>query len=70
MITRCLWVELKGSNISVVAICPGWVQTDMGSPDADLTTTQSVTGLLRTINNLNEEDGGKFFTYDGQPNPW
>lgn len=43
---------------------------DMGSPDADLTPTESVTGLLRTINNLSEEDGGKFFTFDGEPNPW
>ncbi|XP_037040633.1 C-factor-like isoform X2 [Bradysia coprophila] len=70
MITRCLWVELKESKISVVAICPGWVQTDMGAPDADLTPTESVAGLLSTINHLNEEDGGKFFTFDGKPNPW
>ncbi|KAJ6644332.1 putative oxidoreductase [Pseudolycoriella hygida] len=70
MITRCLWVELKPIKISVVSICPGWVQTDMGSPDADLTPEQSVTGLLKTIENLSEEDGGKFFTFDGKPNPW
>lgn len=33
-LTRILAAELKGSGVLVNAMCPGWVRTDMGGPDA------------------------------------
>ena len=33
-LTRILASELRGSGILVNSVCPGWVQTDMGSPHA------------------------------------
>lgn len=33
-ITRILADELKGSNILINSMCPGWVKTDMGGPGA------------------------------------
>jgi NAD(P)-dependent dehydrogenase (short-subunit alcohol dehydrogenase family) len=33
-LTRILASELRGSGILVNCVCPGWVQTDMGSPRA------------------------------------
>ena len=33
-LTRILASELRGSGILVNSVCPGWVQTDMGSPRA------------------------------------
>jgi NAD(P)-dependent dehydrogenase (short-subunit alcohol dehydrogenase family) len=35
-LTRILASELRGSGILVNSVCPGWVQTDMGSPRAPL----------------------------------
>ena len=33
-LTRTLAAELNGSNILVNSMCPGWVKTDMGGPNA------------------------------------
>jgi len=33
-LTRTLAAELKGTNILVNSVCPGWVKTDMGGPNA------------------------------------
>ena len=34
-VTRILADELKGMNILVNSVCPGWVRTDMGGKDAE-----------------------------------
>jgi NAD(P)-dependent dehydrogenase (short-subunit alcohol dehydrogenase family) len=39
----------------MVALSPGWVQTDMGGQDAPLTTIQSVTAMRATLAGLKPE---------------
>ena len=34
-VTRVLSFETMGTNIRVNSMCPGWVRTDMGGPEAD-----------------------------------
>jgi NAD(P)-dependent dehydrogenase (short-subunit alcohol dehydrogenase family) len=51
----------------MVALSPGWVQTDMGGGDAPLTVVQSVTGMRAALAGLKPEHKGAFLNYDGQP---
>jgi NAD(P)-dependent dehydrogenase (short-subunit alcohol dehydrogenase family) len=62
--------QLKGKGVACVAVHPGWVQTDMGGPNAHLTPDQSVTAILDTVERLTVKDAGAFLNYDGKPLDW
>ena len=70
IITKSLSVDLKPHGILAVVLHPGSVQTEMGGPKALISTETSVSGLLRTMQGLNEETSGSFFNYDGTVIPW
>ena len=70
MATVQLAFALKPRGIRVVALCPGWVQTDMGGAGAQITPAQSVSGLLRVLDGLSAEDSGRFFDWQGTPMAW
>ena len=70
MFMRTLAAELKGEGFVCIPMSPGWVQTDMGGPNAQLTPEQSITGMRKVIDNLKPEDSGKFWNHDGSEVPW
>jgi NAD(P)-dependent dehydrogenase (short-subunit alcohol dehydrogenase family) len=63
-------VDLKRRGITAVALHPGWVLTDMGGPNAEITTEQSVTQLRAILDRLTLADSGSFFDIDGSLIPW
>ncbi|MCW5698901.1 MAG: SDR family oxidoreductase [Rhodospirillales bacterium] len=67
---KSLAIDLQGRGISVVALHPGWVRTDMGGPDALIDAPESVTGLRNVIANLDVRNTGEFVNYDGTRIPW
>lgn len=62
--------DLRDRGIAVALCHPGWVQTDMGGPDALINTETSITGLRGVMERLTEENSGQFFNYDGNMIPW
>ena len=70
MATALLAAALRERGIIVVALHPGWVQTDMGGAGATVTPTDSVAGLLRVLSKLRIDDSGTFLDWRGQPLPW
>lgn len=72
MVVRCTQAEQPG--ITVLAIHPGWVQTEMGGAQAPLTTEQSASSLRQTLERIRTqprpEDRGAFLNHDGQALPW
>jgi NAD(P)-dependent dehydrogenase (short-subunit alcohol dehydrogenase family) len=69
-VIKSLSIDFKEENFIVVALHPGWVQTDMGGPNALIDTKTSVKGLIEVIDNLTPKNSGKFYNYDGSPIPW
>jgi len=67
---RGLSLALKSEGLIVVAVHPGWVQTDMGGPSASLAPKQSISALRKIIAALKPGDTGKFLNYDGSELPW
>ena len=67
-LTKILSVELKDRGIKINAICPGWVQTDMGGRNATLTVRESVKKIADFA--LNKKfPNGKFLRH-GEVLPW
>lgn len=53
-----------------VAFHPGWVQTAMGGPNADLSAERSVADMRGVIARLTPTDNGCFLNHDGTPIEW
>jgi len=70
MASRSLAIDLKDEGIVAVALSPGWVQTDMGGPEAPLPVAESAAGIIRTIDRLALQDSGGFFDFKGERLAW
>ncbi|WP_144095873.1 SDR family NAD(P)-dependent oxidoreductase [Croceicoccus sediminis] len=68
-LTRAMAIDLKDRGITLISLHPGWVQTDMGGPDAEITTEESVAGITSLVDRLTVEDSGGFFKWNGEPHP-
>ena len=68
--TRSLAAELAPEGITVIAITPGWVRTEMGGGEATLSPAESVRGILSVAARLTPKDAGRFLDYQGEEQPW
>ena len=69
-LARNLATDLEPLGIAVGVYHPGWVQTSMGGPDADLSVADSVAGLSARIDALSLATTGAALLYDGTPMPF
>ena len=70
MFSRTLAAELGEQGFICIALNPGWVQTDMGGANANLTVQESVNGIRSVVSQLTAEDNGTYWSYDGSRLPW
>ena len=62
--------ELKSKGVSILIMHPGWVETDMGGPNAPLSVVESVTGIIDRIEEQTLELTGRYVQFDGTPIEW
>lgn len=68
--TRSLANDTRGDGVIAFVIHPGWVQTDMGGPNASITPEKSVEGMLSVLHGATEETSGAFMNWNGSTLPW
>ncbi|MDD9890705.1 MAG: SDR family oxidoreductase [Gammaproteobacteria bacterium] len=69
-IVKSISVDLSTEGFTAAVLHPGWVQTDMGGPNALIDAQTSVSGMISVIDNLSSSHAGCFFNYDGDIIPW
>tara|TARA_B100000029_G_C17380257_1_gene889404 strand:- start:95 stop:784 length:690 start_codon:yes stop_codon:yes gene_type:complete len=69
-VAQILALDWAGDPITVTVCHPGWVQTDMGGPQAEITAEESASGIRNTIAGLSKADSGKFYKWNGEIHPW
>ena len=69
-VVKCLSIDLADRDISVISLHPGWVQTEMGGPNAEISTDESVSGLKGILQTAGLAQSGHFIEYDGSSIPW
>ena len=70
MATVLLAKALAPRAIKVVALSPGWVQTDMGGGGAEISAAESAEGLLKVIAALTPAQSGAFLDWQGRELSW
>ncbi|KAF8373076.1 hypothetical protein PRIPAC_79505 [Pristionchus pacificus] len=70
MFTRNVSIDWKDDGIRCTSIHPGWVQTDMGGQEAELTVEESTSNIARTIFKLDESTNGLFYNWKFDAMKW
>jgi NAD(P)-dependent dehydrogenase (short-subunit alcohol dehydrogenase family) len=70
MAVRSMGQDLQRGGFTVVALCPGWVSTDMGGPRAPVSPAHSAEALVTLVQRLGPSDTGHFFNRHGEPIAW
>lgn len=61
---------LKEDNVTVLAVQPGWMRTDMGGPNADLDPYETAVKLVTLFQSMKDLDNPIFIDNEGKSIPW
>ena len=70
MATRQLALALAPRGVTVAAVSPGWVKTDMGGAGAQIPVEESARDLIAFFDALAPEHAGGLFERSGEPIPF
>jgi len=66
-LARNLATDLRSKGVAVGSYHPGWVKTDMGGENADISVDEATKGLWQRIEHLSIATSGVFESYNGTP---
>ncbi|KAJ8455726.1 hypothetical protein ONZ51_g12354 [Trametes cubensis] len=62
--------KVEHPDMIMIAMCPGWVKTEMGGEGALIEPEESVQGILKLITSATSKDSGRYLRYNGEEIPW
>ncbi len=67
MLTRRAARDLAAFGITTVSVSPGWIRTDMGGPEAELSVEEATAALATMIGALQPQHNGQWLDRFGRP---
>jgi NAD(P)-dependent dehydrogenase (short-subunit alcohol dehydrogenase family) len=67
---RSVAIDLRDRGIIVGVLHPGYVQTDMGGPTADILPKDSAAGIRKVSAEWTLDRSGDFLKWNGEDHPW
>ena len=67
---KSLSIDWKEDGISILIIHPGWVKTDMGGDNANLEISDSISQMIKVIDDMTLSNSGSFVNYAGKKLEW
>ncbi len=67
---RSVAIDLKDRGVIIGLVHPGWVQTDMGGPGAEITPQDSAAGIRQVAADWTLETSGDFLKWNGEAHAW
>ena len=67
---KSLSIDWKEDGISILIIHPGWVKTDMGGDNANLEISDSISQMIKVIDDMTLSNSGSFVNYAGKKIEW
>lgn len=67
---RNLAFDLRDSKITVVALDPGWIQTNKSSQSATLSSETAARDIVGLVRRISAREGGQFIDRFGNQVPW
>jgi len=67
---RSIAIDLKDRGVIVGLVHPGYVQTDMGGPEADITPEESASSIRKLAAGWTLDKSGDFYRWNGEAHPW
>jgi NAD(P)-dependent dehydrogenase (short-subunit alcohol dehydrogenase family) len=63
-------LDLADQNVNVLALHPGWVQTERNGPEAPVGLDESIAGMRKLIAEATPETSGKYLNFKGEEYVW
>ena len=69
-LTRSIAIDLQPRGVILGVVHPGWVQTQLGGPHAQISADESAAGLRKLAAEWPLDDTGGFRKWNGEPHAW
>jgi len=70
MVAKLAHADYGRAGLRAIALHPGWVRTDMGGPNAEVSVDESIRGMRVVLGDAKAHPGGGFYDYLGQALAW